>query len=211
VHVESRSRRSWRLNLLLRSALLRLQASRLPEDFELGFARRGGRGFRQRKTPQAAARQEPRPPIPQSHSFRGAPDEALFIPASFAFQFSNRSRSCLEAPVVDHRFVPEDERRVSSASSRRGPATRAVQSIRNWTCGHGMVFVPGLRFPSRAHQELFELTQQGGPSISPHKEQPGRCLFSEVEVSLLLNRTFEYEGLCDDKSDQVRPSNNSKG
>jgi hypothetical protein len=75
---------------------------------------------------------------------------------------------------------------------------------------HGMVFVPGLRFPSRAHQELFELTQQGGPSISPHKEQPGRCLFSEV-VSLLLNRTFEYEGLCDDKSDQVRPSNNSKG
>ena len=112
--------------------------------------------------------------------------------------------------MVDHRFVPEDERPVSSASSRQGPATPAVQSIRNSTCGHGVSSVPGLRLPSRVHQELFELTQQEGPSISPHKEQPGRCLFSEVEVSLLLNRTFEDTGLCDGNNDLVRLRNNSK-
>ena len=73
-----------------------------------------------------------------------------------------------------------------------------------------MFSVPRLRFASRAHQELFALTQQGGASISPHKEQPGRCLFSEIDVSLLLNRAFECVGLCDGNSDQVRPSNNSK-
>jgi hypothetical protein len=61
------------------------------------------------------------------------------------------------------------------------------------------------------HQELFALTQQGGPSISPHKQQPRRCLSSEIEVSLFLNRAFECVGLCGGNSDQVGPSNNSKG